>query len=360
MRGVYIHIPFCNSICSYCDFCKFIHSDVWASEYLNSLKKEIEEYYEGDMIKSIYIGGGTPSCLSMSNLDKLFEIIKIFNTSKNLEFSFECNVNDITETLLMKLKDSGVNRISIGVESFDKYVLKYLNRKHDKKEIFKNIELVKKYFNNINVDLIYAVPIENMSILKHDISNILKLDVPHISTYSLIIEPHTAFYNKGIKNIDEELDLKMYNYICKKLKKKGYLHYEVSNFSKFGYESKHNLSYWDNSEYYGFGVGAHGFINSVRYENTRNLTKYLKNEYRFNELLMSTQEDMENEVMLGLRKIDGISMSKFMDKFGMNVLDAFPKIRVAINNKYMAIDDDKLYIVSDKIYVMNEILNMIL
>ena len=230
MRGVYIHIPFCNSICSYCDFCKFIHSDVWASEYLNSLKKEIEEYYEGDTVKSIYIGGGTPSCLSMSNLDKLFEIIKIFNTSKNLEFSFECNVNDITETLLMKLKDSGVNRISIGIESFDKYVLKYLNRKHDKKEIFKNIELVKKYFNNINVDLIYAVPIENMSILKHDISNILKLDVPHISTYSLIIEPHTAFYNKGIKNIDEELDLKMYNYICKKLKKKGYLHYEVSNF----------------------------------------------------------------------------------------------------------------------------------
>ena len=360
MRGVYIHIPFCNSICSYCDFCKFLHNDLWAKMYLESLHKEIEEYYEGDTVKSIYIGGGTPSCLSYDNIIKLFEITKMFNTTKNFEFTFECNVNDITPELLMILKDAGVNRISIGVESFDKYVLKYLNRKHDKKEVFKNVELAKKYFDNVNVDLIYAVPIENMHILKSDISNILKLDINHISTYSLIIEPHTAFFNKGVKNIDEELDAKMYSYICKKLKKKGFIHYEVSNFSKFGYESKHNLTYWDNGEYYGFGAGAHGFINSVRYENTRNLNKYLKNEFRFNEVLMSTQEDMENELMLGLRKIDGISMSKFMDKFGIDVLDAFPKIRVAINNKYMAIDDDKLFIVTDKIYVMNEILNMIL
>ena len=220
MRGVYIHIPFCNSICSYCDFCKVLHNDVWASMYLDNLKNEIIKYYEKDTIKSIYIGGGTPSVLSYSNLDKLFELTRMFDTSNNLEFSFECNVNDITDELMMLLKENGVNRLSIGVESFNKYILKYLNRKHDKKLIIKNIEIAKKYFDNINVDLIYALPIEDMRMLKHDINDILKLDVSHISTYSLIIEPHTAFYNKGVKNIDEDLDYKMYKYICKKLKKK--------------------------------------------------------------------------------------------------------------------------------------------
>ena len=360
MRGVYIHIPFCNSICSYCDFCKFLHDDVWASKYLDMLNEEVKEYYEGDTVKSIYIGGGTPSVLSFSNLDKLFNITRMFKPSNNLEFTFECNVNDINDTLMMYLKENGVNRLSVGVESFNKYALKYLNRKHTKEEIFNNINIAKKYFDNISIDIIYALGIEDMRMLKSDVSNALKLNVNHISLYSLIIEPHTAFYNKGIKPIDEDLDYKMYEYITKKLHKNGYIHYEVSNYSKFGYESKHNLTYWDNSEYYGFGLSSHGFINSVRYENTRNFNKYLKGEFRFNEVLMSTMEDMENELMLGLRKLDGISMSKFMDKFGISVLDAFPKIRVCINNKYMEIDDDRLYIVSDKIYVMNEILNMFL
>lgn len=360
MRGVYIHIPFCNSICSYCDFCKFLNNEKWANNYLESLNKEIDTYYEGDAIKSIYIGGGTPSALSLDQLEILFNIIRKFKTSNNLEFTFECNVNNINKDLLSLLKENGVNRLSVGVESFNKYILKYLNRKHDKKQIIDNISLAKKYFDNISVDIIYALNIEDMRMLKSDINSALKLGVNHISTYSLIIEPHTAFYNKGVKPIDEELDYKMYKYINKKLKKNGYIHYEVSNYSKFGYESKHNLTYWDNGEYYGFGISSHGFINSVRYENTRNLHKYFNGEFRFNEVLLSNLEDMENELMLGLRKIDGISISKFRSKFGIDVLDAFPKIRVAITNKYMEISDDMLYIVSDKIYVMNEILNMIL
>lgn len=360
MRSVYIHIPFCNSICSYCDFCKFLYNDVWASAYLTILRKEIEEYYEKDMVKSIYIGGGTPSVLSESNLNKLFDIIKIFNISNNCEFTFECNVNDISVSLLEKLKDRGVNRLSIGIESFDKYILKYLNRKHEKSEIVKNIELCKKYFDNINVDLIYALPIETMHILKKDISEILKLDVSHISTYSLIIEPHTAFYNKGIKPIDEEIDAKMYEYICKKLKKNGYVHYEVSNFSKVGRASIHNITYWSNQEYYGFGLGAHGFINSVRYENTRNFNKYLERRYRLNEVLMSTLEDMENEIMLGLRKLEGINIVRFEEKYGFSIFDAFPKLNKAIKEGLVILDDEMLYIKEDKIYIMNEILNRIM
>ena len=360
MRSVYIHIPFCNSICSYCDFCKFLHNDKWASFYLDVLESEIDEYYEDDIVKTIYIGGGTPSVLSTANLIKLFKIIKKFKLDKDYEFTFECNVNDIRDDLLTLLKENGVNRISIGVESFNKYKLKFLNRKHNKDDIFKNIKLCKKFgFNNINVDLIYALPIENMFVLKNDISNLLKLNVDHISTYSLIIEEHTVLYNKKIKPIAEELDYKMYKYICGKLKRKGYNHYEVSNFARNNKESIHNLTYWNNEEYYGFGLGAHGYINNVRYENTRNFNKYLKSEYRFNELMVSIQEEMENELMLGLRKLKGVSIEEFYNRFDKDILKVF-NLDEAIKNKYLVNKDGYIYIPEDKIYVMNEIINMIM
>lgn len=360
MRSVYIHIPFCNSICSYCDFCKFLNNEKWASDYLDALYKEINTYYEKDKIKTIYIGGGTPSSLSTNNLIKLFKIINIFDKSDDLEFTFECNVNDINIELLKILKENGVNRISIGVESFNKYNLKFLNRKHDKKTIFQNINLCKKFgFDNINVDLIYALPTEDMSVLKKDISYMLKLDVDHISTYSLIIEEHTALYNKKVKNISEELDFKMYKYICKKLKKKKYNHYEVSNFARNDKQSRHNLTYWDNDEYYGFGLGSHGYINEMRYENTRSLNNYIKGNYRLEELLVSILEEMENEVILGLRKLDGISVDEFKNKFDKDIFSVF-NFEEVINKKYIIYSDGKLYIPEDKIYIMNEIINMIL
>lgn len=359
MRGVYIHIPFCTSICSYCDFCKFTYKEVWASAYLDILEDEIEQYYEGDKVKSIYIGGGTPSCLSIGNLKKLFKLTKKFDLDKDGEFTFECNVNDVCEELLKFLKENNVNRISIGVESFNKFNLKFLNRKHTKEEIFNNIKLAKKYFDNVNVDLIYALPIETMHMFMSDVNNLLKLDVNHISTYSLILEEHTILYNKKITPISEDLDYKMYKYICKKLKRKGYVHYEVSNFAKSGYESKHNLTYWDNDEYYGFGLSAHGYINNMRYENTRNFNKYLKGEFRFNELLVSVQEEMENEIILGFRKLKGISIEDFQNRFDMDIFEAF-SFEDAISKGYIINKDGYLYIPEDKIYVMNEIINMIM
>ena len=367
MRSVYIHIPFCNSICSYCDFCKFLYSSEWAEEYLSVLKNEIYEYYEDDSIKSIYIGGGTPSSLSYNEINYLFSIIKVFKTIDNFEFTFECNINDINEELLKILKSNGVNRLSIGIESFDKINLKFLNRKHDKKMIRNNIKLAKKYFDNINVDLIYALPTETMHIFKSDVKSIIDLDVPHISTYSLIIEEHTVLYNKKIKNIDEDDDYKMYKYICKKLKRKGYNHYEVSNFARKGYESRHNLTYWDNQEYYGFGLGAHGYINKIRYENTRNFNKYLTGEYKLNELLVSTREEMENELILGLRKLNGVNIIEFEKKYDSSIENEFLDIKKLLNMKkkllmYKDVDEEHkyLYIPEEKIYVMNEIINMIM
>lgn len=360
MRAVYIHIPFCNSICSYCDFCKFLNYENWTEPYLKALKEEIKEYYEGDEVKTLYIGGGTPSALKNEYIDKLFNILKVFKLKENAEITFECNVNDITEEKLITLKKHNVNRLSIGVESFNKYNLKLLNRKHDKKQIFEKIKLCKQYgFDNINVDLIYALPTEDMRILKKDIAYLLKLDIEHISTYSLIIEENTALHNKKVKNIDEELDSKMYKYICKKLKKKNYIHYEVSNFAKEGKESKHNLTYWDNEEYYGFGCGAHGYINNMRYENTRSLNKYFNKEFRLEEFLVSIQEEMENEVILGLRKLKGISISKFKEKYDKDIKEVF-KIEQAIELSYLEQKGDYLFIPEDKIYIMNEIINIIM
>lgn len=359
MRSVYIHIPFCKSICSYCDFCKFLHEEVYASEYLNELSKEIDKYYDNDKIRTLYIGGGTPSILSLNNLKKLFEITKKFDTSSLEEFTFEMNVDDITEEKLLLLKTNNVNRISIGIQSFNEINLKYLNRKHTKSEIIKNINLTKKYFNNINVDLIFALPIENYSTLKKDVKELLKLNVPHISTYSLIIEQNTVLSYNKVKPIEEDLDFKMYSYILKELKKNGYIHYEVSNFAKEGYQSKHNLNYWFNNEYYGFGLGSHGFISELRYENTRSFNTYLKGKYRFNELVLSKREDMENEVILGLRKLEGINIVDFFNKYKVNIQDEF-NITPLLKTNLLKIKDNNIYIPEEKIYIMNSILNEIL
>lgn len=359
MRSVYIHIPFCKSICSYCDFCKFLHEEVYASEYLNELSKEIDKYYDNDKIRTLYIGGGTPSVLSLNNLKKLFEITKKFDTSLLEEFTFEMNIDDITEEKLLLLKTNNVNRISIGIQSFNEINLKYLNRKHTKNEIIKNINLAKNYFTNINVDLMFALPIETFSTLKKDVKEILKLDVPHISTYSLIIEQNTVLSHSKVKPIEEDLDYKMYSYILKELKKNNYNHYEVSNFAKEGYQSKHNLNYWENNEYYGFGLGAHGFISELRYENTRSFNTYLKGNYRFNELVLSKREDMENEVILGLRKLEGINIVDFFNKYKINIQEEF-NITPLLKNGLLKIKDNNIYIPEEKIYIMNTILNEIL
>lgn len=356
MKSAYIHIPFCKSICSYCDFCKMNYQKEWIEVYLDVLKEEIEEKYADEYLDTIYIGGGTPSCLSKEELNKLFDIIKIFNLNEEYEFTFECNVNDITEELLNILKESQVNRLSIGVESFNNNNLKLIERKHTFEDALTKINLVKNYgFNNINVDLIYALPEETLSTVKKDINQLLKLDIPHISTYSLIIEEHTKLKIKGIKEIDQDLDAKMYEYIVKKLTNNNYNHYEISNFAKKGYESRHNLTYWNNEYYYGFGLGAHGYVHGVRYENTRSFHDYLNGNYILEENILSKQQIMENELMLGLRKTKGINLNEFFNKYDINLQDVFD-IRPLLKTKDLIYKNGNIFVNPSKLYVMNEIL----
>ena len=277
--SVYIHIPFCNSICSYCDFCKLLYNENIVDKYLDSLEKEIKDNYKNEIINTLYIGGGTPSSLNIKELNKLFDIIKIFKINKKYEFTIEMNLSDINEEKLKLFKENGVNRISIGVESVNPKYFEFLNRKSNKNEVISKIELVKKYFNNFNIDLMYAFPNEEIKEVIDDLSFIISMNPTHISIYSLIIEEHTKIFIDKITPIDEELESKMYYNIIKELKKNGYNHYEISNFAKEGFESVHNQVYWNNEHYYGFGLGASGYISNIRYTNTRSINKYLDGKY---------------------------------------------------------------------------------
>ena len=356
ISSVYIHIPFCKSICSYCDFCKVIYNKKWAVSYLKMLKNEIDDRYMGEKIRTIYIGGGTPSALSLKEIEFLLLLTNKFDKTMLEEFTFECNIEDINEELMLLLKKYNVNRISIGIESFDENNLLLMKRKADYNECKSKIEMMRRLgFNNINIDLIYALPDEKVQVVRDDIKKILSLNPEHISTYSLIIEDNTYLGYKKTKSIPEDLDLEMYDYICKRLSKAGYNHYEVSNFAKGGYESKHNLVYWNNNEYYGFGCGASGYTSGVRYDNTRSLSEYLKGNIKSVENLISRENEMEYEVMLGLRKTNGINVREFYNKFNVNIQDVFP-VKPLLRSEELIYKDGQIFINPQYLYVMNEIL----
>ena len=356
--SIYIHIPFCNSICTYCDFCKIFYNKKYINDYLNNLEQEIKVRYKSEIVNTIFIGGGTPSSLDDNELIRLMNIIEIFKLNDNYEFTVECNIESITENKLKIMKKYGVNRISIGVESFDNSIIKLLGRNHTKKDVYNKMEIVKRYFSNINIDLIYAA-YDDINILKSDIDCFLKLDIPHISTYSLIIEDNTMLKINGMKNIDEDIDYEMYKYIEDTLEKNDYIHYEISNYAKNGYQSKHNLVYWNNEEYYGFGLSSTSYINNERITNTKNLRKYLNGEYLDTSVYEDKDIRMENEIMLGLRKLDGINLDRFKDKFNVSLEDIY-NIDNLVRNGYLIRDNNCIKIDKKYMYISNEIIVRIL
>ncbi len=347
-EAVYIHIPFCRQICSYCDFCKVIKSDKWVNSYLDALEKEINDSYKGELIKTLYIGGGTPSSLSILELEKLFEILSVFNLDVNCEITFECNCEDLNLELLEFLKDK-INRLSVGVQTFNDELIKLLGRKEVNID---NIILAKKYFNNINIDLMYGFNVSS-DVLKSDVLKILELDITHISTYNLILEEHTKLYISGyVPCNDDDYHEKFINDI---LAKNGYEHYEISNYSKKGFESKHNLTYWNNGHYYGFGLGASGYIDNVRYENTHNLSKYISSENIRDEYTLDLNETLQNEFILGFRKISGINRGLFKEKYGFDVLDILI-IKDLLDEEKLILEENNICINPKYLYLSNEIL----
>lgn len=350
IKNCYIHIPFCNKICSYCDFCKLYYDEKFVNRYLNELEKEIKSIYKGEVLDTIYIGGGTPSSLNNKQLERLFEILNLFNKSETVEFTIESNFENINEEKLLIYKKNGINRLSFGLESINENNLTFLNRNITKEKINNTINSCRNLgFNNINIDLIYALPVEDISILKNDLDYIFSLDIEHISTYSLMIEDHTMLKINNIENISEELDYEMYKLICKEMKKNDYYHYEISNFSKSGYESKHNLCYWNNDNYYGFGLGASSYIDNKRITNTRSINKYLKGNYRLDIIELSNNDLIEYKIMLNLRKAEGISLEEVK-------LD----VRDLVKEGLLIEENNRVRIPEEKWYVSNEIILRVL
>ena len=353
--SAYIHIPFCDHICTYCDFCKRYSYQNVVNKYLDALEKDIKDNYSGELLKTIYIGGGTPSSLNINELTKLMKIVKLLKLDHECEFTFECNPEDINEEKLILLKENGVNRISLGVESTNHKYLKYLGRKHDFEMVKEKVNLIKKYITNINVDLIYALKDETVVELQNDLENIVSLDVNHVSTYSLEIHDNTILGIKKTKSINDEIDSEMYNVICDYLKEKGFNHYEVSNFCKDNTYSRHNMVYWNNNEYYGFGLGASGYVNNIRYDNTRSMYKYVNNKRLLNSEELTLKDKISYELILGFRLIEGINKEKFKKKYNVNLIDQY-NIKKLIKEGLLVDDGINIKVCLDKIYIENSIL----
>ena len=346
--SAYVHIPFCTQICYYCDFSKVFIKNQPVDSYLEYL---IEEYdsYDIKKLRTLYIGGGTPTALSAPQLAFLLEkLTEKLDLSYLEELTIEANPGDLDQEKIAVLKDSPVNRVSLGVQTFNDRMLKQIGRSHSEKDIYENIANLKKAgFDNISIDLIYALPKQTMEDVKTNVSKAIALDIPHMSLYSLILENHTVFMNRMRRGKlplpKEDLEAEMFDYIIAELEKAGFEHYEISNFSKPGFESRHNLMYWDNAEYYGIGAGASGYVDGVRYKNHGPIRHYLQaveaGNARVQEEMLTLKEKMEEEMFLGLRKKSGVSKKRFEEKFGISFEDQYGAVVSELTEQGLLVPD---------------------
>lgn len=317
-NNTYIHIPFCHSKCKYCSFisyCNFKYVD----DYFEALKNEIKHYYKNEKQKTIYIGGGTPSSIKVK---KISEIIEMFQFYENdCEITIEINPNDINEKYLSELKKTKINRISIGVQSFNNDILKTIGRQHSSLDAICAIKKISDAgFKNISLDFIYGLPNQTLEIFKNDLNLAINLNITHISLYGLKIDEGCYFYKHKPQNlISEDEQSVYYNYACNFLNKNGFNQYEISNFSKENYFSKHNLNYWECGSYYGFGAAACGYNGSIRYQNNINLKKYIENpiEKEMKEIL-TNEDKLYEAIILGFRMVLGIDVEKINSKFNID------------------------------------------
>lgn len=346
--SAYVHIPFCTQICYYCDFSKVFIKNQPVDSYLEHL---IEEYdsYDIKKLRTLYIGGGTPTALSAPQLAFLLEkLTENLDLSYLEELTIEANPGDLDQEKIAVLKDSPVDRVSLGVQTFNDRMLKQIGRSHLEKDIYDNIANLKKAgFDNISIDLIYALPKQTMEDVKTNVAKAIALDIPHMSLYSLILENHTVFMNRMRRGKlplpKEDLEAEMFDYIIAELEKAGFEHYEISNFSKPGFESRHNLMYWDNAEYYGIGAGASGYVYGVRYKNHGPIRHYLQaveaGHARVQEEVLTLKEKMEEEMFLGLRKKSGVSKKRFEEKFGVSFEDQYGAVVSELTEQGLLIPD---------------------
>lgn len=353
--GLYIHIPFCDRICNYCDFTAFQGANSKIKEYVEALKKEIElKGNKNFLIDSIFIGGGTPSFIDGKYIFEILEKVKEnFIVLDNIEISIETNPKTFDEKKLEYYKSAKINRVSIGVQSFKDVILKELGRNHNSKEAFDSIELVKKFDFDLNLDLIFGYQSQTIEDILYDLEMVKNINPDHISYYSLIIEEKTKF--KALQNagkldfLDEETERKMYHLIVEKLEEIGLNQYEVSNFAKVGKESVHNKKYWNCKEYLGLGISAHSYLNDERFSNTVNLSKYIK-ELQNENIPVDFREKLDmptkkfEYIIMNMRLKEGFLISDYNRLFESDFFEENKKaVKIGLENNVVEIKDDRIY-----------------
>lgn len=362
--GIYVHIPFCKHKCYYCDFISFADKNSLIDEYIKWLNYEIKEVGQGNrldyenklddlvFVKTIYIGGGTPSFIESKYITEILKTIKgNFVVDENAEITMEMNPGTVDENKLKDYYNCGINRLSIGLQETNNALLKEIGRIHTYEDFENTYSLARNVgFKNINVDLMLGLPNQNILDLENSINKILDLDPEHISVYSLILEENTVLKNKvdqGILTLPEdEMERKMYYTVKNMLENNGYIHYEISNFAKKGFESKHNLDCWSQKEYMGFGAAAHSYTNNFRFSNIENIEEYInnfKNNKEEDNLIFHEKQNRESKMkeymMLGLRKIEGVNIQQFKNKFVENPIFIFRKeIEKLVNEELLEVD----------------------
>lgn len=365
--GIYIHIPFCKKKCHYCDFVSYDNKYEKVEKYIDTVIEDIDEetksFTKEHLVTTVYLGGGTPSFIESKYIKEILEKVrKSFNISGDAEITLEVNPGTVNEEKLKTYQMLGINRLSIGLQTTTDEILKTIGRIHNYSEFLSTYNLARKIgFENINVDLIFALPNQNIENVKKDLENIIELNPEHISTYSLILEEGTKLEEMIKENEekyvlpDDDTERKMYWLIKNTLEKNGYKHYEISNFAKQGKESRHNINCWMQKEYLAFGSASHGFLDGVRYSNKKILSEYIFNfKNKDIEERLTREETAKEFMMLGLRMIDGVSISEFERKFKLNPLMYFRfEISKLVEEELLEVDLDRIKLTNKGIDLAN-------
>lgn len=356
-NGLYVHIPFCTTICHYCDFPKLIYHEKYILPFLAQLERDLLIYEVPESLTTIYVGGGTPTSLSYGELEKLLMLLAPY-TKDVTEFTFEANVESLTKEKVLLLQKYGVNRLSIGVQTTCNKKLAELNRKHRYEDVVEVINFLHEIdFTNFSVDLIFGLPGQTLSELEKDVTAILKLNAPHLSLYNLTVEENTVAYLNEWPEASEETSRAMYLYIYETLKAHGYERYEISNFAQSGYRSKHNELYWQNLNYYAIGYGASGYINRERYTIGGSFTKYIQGKLKVTRENITEEMFIEEYIMLNLRREDGFLLHDFKARTGYEFKELFgEKSKNLITSGLLEVTKERVLLTDEGKLLLNFVL----
>ncbi len=369
-RAVYLHIPFCTNKCYYCDFNSYVLKGQPVADYLDALEREIAQTLHNappGRVDTIFVGGGTPTVLTPEQMSRFLGIVRTYfpDRAADLEFTMEANPGTVDPEKLAAMKEGGINRISFGVQSFDNGLLERIGRIHDTDAVYRSLENARHAgFQNLSIDLMFGLPDQTVELMNRTLDAALALDLQHYSIYSLKVEENTLFHTLYQKNRlplpteDEEAD--MYRLIIDRLKGAGYGQYEISNFARPGFESRHNITYWRNESYYGLGAGAHGYTQGTRHMNIKGITPYIEASRtglpRLEQFPVSQSEAMEDFMMVGLRLLEGVREADFRRQFGVSLHSIFGRVLDRLTAKKLLTASEDSYRLSDEgIFLGNEV-----